>query len=408
VHPKPHIGLFSNSFLNPKNEITNAILAANSFGYAYDPIGNRISATKNQEPENYFANSLNQYTQIVDGVTNLPTYDLDGNMLTYSGWTFTWNGENRLVQASNSEHVISYSYDYQGRMFQRVVDGVTNSFIWDGFNIVAEISSSQTNFNVWVHDLSQSLQGAGGVGGLLSVTKSDGAYFPCADGNGNITDYITPDGGVVAHREFDAYGNTLVATGSLVHELHFWFSSKYLDEETGLYYFGYRYYQPSTGRWLGRDPIGEHGLRSYEPKIDRWFSRNTIGHKTKGIKYTFVGNNPICAVDLFGLMTQSQCDDHLGAFERRIGVMVIDMSGCGILSFPEDLEVISETCGDLTYDTCTVPCTQVVRTTYRDLCLMWIIKIDREVVTDHVADTTTSEATDTRVIYRNCCVDTRG
>jgi hypothetical protein len=59
LHPKPHIGLFSNSFLNPKSEITNAILAENSFGYAYDPIGNRISATKNQEPENYSANQLN-------------------------------------------------------------------------------------------------------------------------------------------------------------------------------------------------------------------------------------------------------------------------------------------------------------------------------------------------------------
>jgi RHS repeat-associated protein len=35
------------------------------------------------------------------------------------------------------------------------------------------------------------------------------------------------------------------------------FSTKYQDTETGLYYYGYRYYNPSTGRWLNRDPIGE-------------------------------------------------------------------------------------------------------------------------------------------------------
>jgi RHS repeat-associated protein len=39
----------------------------------------------------------------------------------------------------------------------------------------------------------------------------------------------------------------------------FLFSTKYYDWETGLYYYGYRYYDPSTGRWLSRDPIEERG-----------------------------------------------------------------------------------------------------------------------------------------------------
>jgi RHS repeat-associated protein len=39
----------------------------------------------------------------------------------------------------------------------------------------------------------------------------------------------------------------------------FRFSTKYQDDETGLLYYGYRYYQPNTGRWLSRDPIGENG-----------------------------------------------------------------------------------------------------------------------------------------------------
>jgi RHS repeat-associated protein len=39
----------------------------------------------------------------------------------------------------------------------------------------------------------------------------------------------------------------------------FRWSTKYTDNETGLVYYGYRYYQPTTGRWLSRDPIEEEG-----------------------------------------------------------------------------------------------------------------------------------------------------
>jgi RHS repeat-associated protein len=60
----------------------------------------------------------------------------------------------------------------------------------------------------------------------------------------------------------------------------FRFSTKYQDEETGLLYYGYRYYQPVTGRWLSRDPMeGDGGLNLY------------------GV----VGNNGINLTDPFGL-----------------------------------------------------------------------------------------------------------
>jgi RHS repeat-associated protein len=97
--------------------------------------------------------------------------------------------------------------------------------------------------------------------------------------NGNITDYVNTNGAVVAHREFDAYGNTLVAIGAMVNDFHFWFSSKYLDQETGLYYYGYRYYSPELGRWPSRDPIGEVGGLN---------------------QYGFLGNYPVSAIDPLG------------------------------------------------------------------------------------------------------------
>ncbi len=76
-------------------------MSTNTYAYAYDPIGNRRTATNNAEVLTYHSNPLNQYTNIANGVTNLPTYDADGNMLTHNGWTYTWNGENGLINASN-------------------------------------------------------------------------------------------------------------------------------------------------------------------------------------------------------------------------------------------------------------------------------------------------------------------
>ena len=39
----------------------------------------------------------------------------------------------------------------------------------------------------------------------------------------------------------------------------FRFSTKWFDDETGLYYYGYRYYSPRLGRWINRDPLEEDG-----------------------------------------------------------------------------------------------------------------------------------------------------
>ena len=55
------------------------------------------------------------------------------------------------------------------------------------------------------------------------------------------------------------FGEPLAATGAVAAEMPFRFSTKYQDSETGLLYYGYRYYEPSTGRWLSRDPIEESG-----------------------------------------------------------------------------------------------------------------------------------------------------
>jgi RHS repeat-associated protein len=103
------------------------------------------------------------------------------------------------------------------------------------------------------------MQGAGGVGGLLAVSLNGAWYFPLFDANGNITAYVNEQGVIVAEYVYDAYGGTIAQSGSMADAFAHRFSTKYYDAETGLYYYGYRFYDPAMHRWLNRDPIEEEG-----------------------------------------------------------------------------------------------------------------------------------------------------
>ena len=224
-------------------------------------------------------------------------YDDDGNLLSDGRWQYTWNGENRLIKAeelvsptNRQPYVVEYAYDHQGRMAWKKVASPNAPpfkairYIWDDYNIVAEAvvenNATNTTYNIWGLDLDGTLQGAGGVGGLLAVVKDSAAYIPAWDANGNISEYVSTDGSIVAHREYDPFGGTVVATGDVDVFSH-WFSTKPWCVVTGLSEYQYRKYSPVLGRWLNRDPLEEEGS-------------DNLG--------LFCVNNPIWAIDLDGLL----------------------------------------------------------------------------------------------------------
>jgi RHS repeat-associated protein len=110
-------------------------------------------------------------------------------------------------------------------------------------------------------DLSQSMEAAGGIGGLIVVLDGSASASSFAyDGNGNVSELVTASrGSVTAHYEYDAFGNTLFTTGTAAADNAFRFSTKYTDNESGLVYYGYRFFDATRGRWSNRDPIGEAG-----------------------------------------------------------------------------------------------------------------------------------------------------
>lgn len=286
--------------------------AAKNRAYNYDPIGNRLWSTEGNPaagmpPESpdplaaaiaeYTSNSLNQYTSVGAPFATpaVPTYDADGNMTdTGNGTTYTWDAENRLARVAKADGTeVHYAYDGESRRIKREVYKnnvlqTSTRYLYDGWNVIAEFESSTgilpvtpTRTYTWGLDLSGSFQGAGGVGGLLATRNPPLAtsYAYTYDGNGNVSELIATDGTIAAHYEYDAFGKTLAKQGHQADANTYRFSTKPLDVESGLYYYGYRFYDPQLGRWPNRDPIGERGGRNL---------------------YAFVKNNGLSAIDYLG------------------------------------------------------------------------------------------------------------
>jgi RHS repeat-associated protein len=131
------------------------------------------------------------------------------------------------------------------------------------------------------NDLSGTLEGAGGIGGLLARSVNGGSHaFYHADGNGNVTAMVDGSQAVVANYRYDPYGRLVSSSGTLAGANLMRFSSKSFHGPTGFYYYGYRFYDPQTQRWVNRDPIAEAGGSNL---------------------YRFVRNDPRRYVDPLGL-----------------------------------------------------------------------------------------------------------
>lgn len=208
-------------------------------------------------------------------------YDTDGNLLSDGRWTNSWDAENRLISMQGlsalptaARQKLDFEYDWMGRRIRKTVSNwngssfvaqSTNKFLYDGWNLVIEANpadAAQRRY-LWGLDMSGSLQGGGGVGGLLAiqdVSGTNGVSFVGFDGNGNVAALVRAnDGTVSANYEYGPFGEVLRSSGSMAKVNPIRFSMKYQDDESDLLYYGYRYNNPSTGRWLDRDPIEEGG-----------------------------------------------------------------------------------------------------------------------------------------------------
>jgi RHS repeat-associated protein len=284
---------------------------ANRAGPVWQPITNLAIVN---EGTNYFVQS------IVNGNVYLPqtpesfSYDADGNITNDGRWIYTWDAENRLISMTNllgvpigAQMSLSFAYDAKGRRVSKSV--TTNSittkqlFVYDGWNLVSILHSDFSllaSFNRGL-DLSGSMQGASGIGGLLFFSQpANQASFFTFDGNGNVTALVGATNATIScNYEYGPFGEVVRATGLIAKANPFRFSSQYQDNETDLLCYAFRYYNSSSGSWLSRDPLAESGFRLSHGKLSG--HKSLAFSKANDLGYLFVQNSAPNKSDILGL-----------------------------------------------------------------------------------------------------------
>ncbi len=293
-----------------------------AFAYRYDVLGlvtQKISYSAATSLTNvYVYDKLGRLTNEIarsgsGASTNKFTYDLAGNRLTAGAATFTyannrlngalhdkagnvtnmvrgtvtlalsWNTQGQLASVSTNRVLAeSYAYDPLGRRVKTTTGGVSVYHVYDGDECVADLDAAGNPLRSYTWGL--------GIDNLLAITVyaagATNSYYAVKDRLGSVQALVDVSGAVVESYTYDAWGVTVIKNSggavitSSAYGNRYMFQGREYATSTGLYNFRARWYAPTIGRWLSKDPIGlEGGLNLY----------------------AFCGNDPVNYRDVFGL-----------------------------------------------------------------------------------------------------------
>lgn len=262
---------------NNGNQVTN---------YVYDDVGNRQSLTNTITGTTTYSYDANArlLTSTTDGIITNYDYDDAGNLLTTvtdgeTQVTHTWNSKGELSRAvvnnHGTEQVLEFQYNTDGIRVAATLNGVTTNFLVDATQqpfaqVIEEYENVGSPSAVYTY------------GSNLIAQQSAGTeFFYHTDGLGSTRLGTNNAGDVVNAYIYDAYGNLLQQTEGLANRYRY--TGESFDSETENYYLRARYYDPTTGRFLTRDPF--NGFLARPLSIN---------------KYTYVEGNPVNFVDPSG------------------------------------------------------------------------------------------------------------
>lgn len=143
----------------------------------------------------------------------------------------------------------TYRYDGLGRRIEKVANGQTKRYIYDDEDILLEYDGSNVLQARYAH--------GPGIDEPIAVTKGGSTFFYHQDGLGTVTDLTDSTGATAKSYSYDAYGTIVDQTGTV--DQPYTYTGREFDSESGLYYYRARSYDPSTGRFIQKDPVGFAG-----------------------------------------------------------------------------------------------------------------------------------------------------
>ena len=206
-------------------------------------------------------------------------------------YAYTWLPNGMLGSVTRPDgKTVTFKYDALGRRMEKTFNGRVHRYLWDGDVILHE----------WEYNEAERPQPIAAENGEMSFDKPEptddlitwvydpDSYVPTAKLVGGkrysiVSDYIgrpvqayDERGVLVWQADYDIYGNLLNLKGDRKF-VPFRQLGQYEDEETGLYYNRFRYYDPNTGGYISQDPIGLAGnnptLYGYVRDINIWVDR---------------------------------------------------------------------------------------------------------------------------------------
>jgi RHS repeat-associated protein len=316
--------------LNYRYDPVGRLLEANSrVGrevFAFDPAGNIVDPATQADPARPAADKiLDNLLKRYAGTSY--RYDERGNMTerVRDGWrtVFEWDGFNRMSSATDQSGLTTtFSYDALGRRVAKHSGDTTTLFGWDGEVLAFESTQSKSAVDEggergwsvhYIHergsfvplvqvrqgralalaettDVKALMEANGGIydieldplwngqaqGAPRAFDKREIAFYQC-DHLGTPQELTDYQGEVAWSAQYKAWGEAKEAISDAGRRAGFKnpirFQGQYFDEETGLHYNRYRYYDPQVGRFISSDPIrllGGNLLHGYAPNPVGW------------------------------------------------------------------------------------------------------------------------------------------
>jgi RHS repeat-associated protein len=258
-------------------DLRDRVLTANqttpgNFTFAYDNLDN---ATTFNVPGTSTSPTYNVNNQVSTWGGLTYSYDADGNLLSGDGvHTYKWDAENRLIEIDYVGNANTSTFTYNG-IGERIsntdtIGGTptTTRFLWCGSTICQVRDGSDNPLH---RNVDEGVFYVSGPSFLTYLTDQLGDIRDSIDAvTGNFTQAF----------DYTPYGAVSAQSGWHYGYYDYWYAGMFSHQASGIYFSGTRPYDPNTGRWLRRDPIKENG----------------------GVNlYGYTGGDPVNATDPSGL-----------------------------------------------------------------------------------------------------------
>lgn len=262
--------------------------------YSYDSIGNRLKKDRSA----YKVNILNE---LMEAEGNIYTFHPNGSIATKTvhgnTQTYQTNPLNQVVSIQDADqNTVTFTYDLTGKRLSKRIDAKGKKSKVLRFFYINDTEIGCVNEKGMIIELKIPSDPNNPESSAIAIEVKNETSVPIYDLQGNIVCLLDP----IKHRVVESYRYSIYGEEEIINESgkilsqssigNPWrYRGKRVDEEVGLIYFGYRYYDPEIGRWISPDPIG------------------TIDGPNL---YAFAHNNPMKYADSFGL--HSKLDENCG------------------------------------------------------------------------------------------------